>query len=66
MKLVEGLERKSYEGWLMELELFSLQDRGGDLIALYSDLKGGCGKVGVNLFSQLTSSNMRGNSLTLH
>ena len=55
-KAVNGLECSFYKGQLRELGLFGLEKRKLKecFITLYNCLKGGCGEVGVGLFSEVT------------
>lgn len=52
MKLVKGIENKSYEKQLRDLGLFSLNKMKlrRNLIAFYHYLKGVCGEVGHGFF----------------
>lgn len=66
--LEKGLEHRSYGDQMRVLSLFSLIKRRlkRDPIALCSDLGGGCGEVGISLFSQVVSDKTRGDGLKLH
>ena len=67
-KLMIGMKHKSYEEWLRELGLISLEKKrhGGDCTVLYNYLKGGFSEVGSGLFSQVTSNRTRESDLKLH
>jgi len=61
--MIRGLEHLSYEEWLRELGLFSLEKRRfqGHLIAAFQCLKGTSKKAGEQIFTRACSDRTRGN-----
>lgn len=64
-ELGKSLESMSYEEQVREMGVFSLEKKrlGRGLNALYNSLKGGCSRVGVGLFSLVTSNRSRDHGL---
>uniref|UniRef100_A0A8C3BXM4 Reverse transcriptase domain-containing protein n=1 Tax=Cairina moschata TaxID=8855 RepID=A0A8C3BXM4_CAIMO len=67
MKMVKGLEVKSYEERLRTLGLFSMEKRRlrGHLIVVYKFLVRGSGRAGADLFFVISSDRICGNSVKL-
>ena len=65
MRLVKGLEhqRHFYRERRRELGCLVCRRLSGDVIALYQDLREGCGKVAVGLFSQVWQDAGQGHPL---
>ena len=63
---MKDLEHKCYGELLRELGLVSLEKRRlrGDLITLYSALRGSCGEVEISVFSQVVAIGQEGMALS--
>uniref|UniRef100_A0A803SME4 Reverse transcriptase domain-containing protein n=1 Tax=Anolis carolinensis TaxID=28377 RepID=A0A803SME4_ANOCA len=66
-KMIKGLENKSYEQWLKELGMFSLQKRRlrGDMIAMYKYVRGSHREERASLFSAALLTRTRNNGFKL-
>ena len=66
-KMIRGMEHLSYEDWLRELGLFSLEKRRlrGHPVAAFQYLKGAYKKDGDRLFSRAFSDRTSGNGFKL-
>ena len=66
MRLVKGLENKSYEERLRELGLFGVEETEGRAHRSLQPPERRWSEAGVGLFSQVTSDRTRSNGLKLH
>lgn len=64
-RIVKGLDRKLYEGWLRALGLLRLEGLSGNFIVLFNNLKRGRKAAGTDVFTFMIGDRTRGNNMKL-